>query len=201
MTLEQAITKIDQLKKKVATDLPKKIVQIASVDIAAMIADRVVKTQTNFRGNKFSRYSTRPMLASGTTIKSRRVWEALASSKNKRRELDWVTIKRGGKNIHLFEIKGGYAELRKIEGFTNANKSFEFTTEMWRKFGVKKVTYSGNVMKITLGGKTDEAQKKINVNSKHEGVNIIAANKNEEKFLHDRVNRILQGYIKELKLN
>jgi len=201
MTLEQAITKIDQLRKKVVTDLPKEIVQIASVDIAAMIADRVVKTQTNFRGNKFSRYSTRPILTSGTTIKSRRVWQAMASSKRKRRELDWVTIKKGGKNIHLFEIKGGYAELRKIEGFTNTNKSFEFTTEMWRKFGVKKVTYSGGVIRITLGGKTDESQKKINMNSKREGINIIAANKDEVKFLRERVDKILRGYITELKLN
>jgi len=200
MTLQETQRQIQQLRKKVSTDLPREIAKIIAADTVSQIETRVRDKQMGCNGS-FGKYSTRPMLTSGETAKGRRVWRAVAGSKSKRKNLDWVTIKRGGKNIKLFELKGGYAELRRLEGFSNTNKSFEFTGEMWRKFGVVSVSQQAGKLTVKLGGKTTAAQDKIDWNSEREGVDIIDACKAEVEWLQRRVGKILEGYVVELKLN
>ena len=200
LSLDETIRRLKEFRKKLSTDFVKDLGKVVGVDTVSQIEMRVRDRQKKADGQSFSRYSTNPMLTSGTTVKSRRVWQSMASSKSKRRNLDWVTIKKGGKNIHLFELKGGYAQLRKLEGFSNANKSFEFTGEMWRKFGVKKTTVGNGVITFTLGGKTTAAQDKIDWNSEREGVNIIEPCKDEVLFLQNQINRLLPGYLAKVGL-
>ena len=200
LSLDETIRRLKEFRKKLSTDFVKDLGKVVGVDTVSQIEMRVRDRQKKADGQLFSRYSTSPMLTSGTTIKSKRVWQALASSKTKRRSLDWVTIKKGGKNIHLFELKGGYAQLRKLEGFGNARKSFEFTGEMWRKFGVKKTTMGSGVITFTLGGKTTAAQDKIDWNSEREGVNIIEPGKEEVLFLQNQINRLIPGYLAKVGL-
>ena len=200
LSLDETIRRLKEFRKKLQSNLVKDLGKVVGVDTVSQIEMRVRDKQRKADGQLFSRYSTNPMLTSGTTIKSKRVWQALASSKTKRRSLDWVTIKKGGKNIHLFELKGGYAQLRKLEGFSNARKSFEFTGEMWRKFGVKKTTMCSGVITFTLGGKTTAAQDKIDWNSEREGVNIIEPGKEEVLFLQNQINRLIPGYLAKVGL-
>ena len=201
MTLDETIQKLTAFKKNLQQNLVRDLGKIIGVDTISQIEMRVRDKQKNWQGQSFSRYSTRPMLTSGTTAKSRRVWRAVASSKAKRRELDWVTIKKGGKNIHLFELKGGYAEMRRIEGFSNANKSFEFTGEMWRKFGIKDVKTGSGVIIFKLGGKTVASQDKIDWNSEREGINIIQPSQDEINYLQDKINRLLPEYLAKVGFN
>lgn len=200
MTIDETINKLKAFEKKVKTDLVRDLGRVIAQDTVSQIETRVRDQQKDCRGRSFGAYSTRPMLTSGETLKSRRVWQKLASSKSKRRALNWVTIKRGGKNIHLFELKGGYAELRKLEGFNNSKKSFEFTGEMWRKFGVISSTLAGNKVIFRLGGKTQAAQDKIDYNSEREGVEITCISDTETRYLQRRLNTILPGYLAEVGL-
>jgi hypothetical protein len=61
-----------------------------------------------------------------------------------------------------------YGKTRRKEGLQIAYKDFQFASgynTMWAQFGVKSVEYSGAVIKVTIGGKTQEAQDKLNWNS------------------------------------
>lgn len=201
MNIQETIKQIDKLKQKVKTDLVAQLSQIIAQDIVSVIQKRVRDNGKDSTGASFGKYSTTTMLTSGTTLKSRRVWRAVAASKKKRKNLNWVTIKKGGKNIRLFELKGGYAELRRLEGFSNAVKSFEFTGEMWRKFGIVRTTVTGNGIIFTLGGRTDASQNKIDRNSEREGRSIIDISQSELTFLQTQIDKILQGYVVNVKLN
>ena len=201
MNIDQVTKQIDKLKQKITVDLVRDFTNIIVQDIIGLIQKRVVEQQKGADGSSFSRYSTRPMFTSGTTLKSRRVWNAMAGTKGKRGSLNWVTIKKGGKNIALFELKGGYAQLRKLEGFGNASKSFEFTGEMWRKFGVIRTTVTANGITITLGGKTEASQNKIDWNSAREGRSIIDISKKELNYLENRIDKLIQGYIVKVNLD
>ena len=201
MTLDETVRRLTEFKKNLQSNLVRDLGKIIGVDIVSEIEKRVRDTQKDYREQGFSRYSTRPMLTSGTTAKSRRVWQAVASSKSKRRNLDWVTIKRGGKNIRLFELKGGYAEMRRLEGFSNSRKSFEFTGEMWRKFGVKNTKVTDGKIVFILGGKTIAAQDKIDWNSEREGVNIIRPSAGEINYLQQKINRLIPGYLAKVGFN
>ena len=55
----------------------------------------------------------------------------MPGSKQKRRELKWVTLQRGGRNIKLFELPGGYKEFRDIHGRQTDHVDFTFTGKMW----------------------------------------------------------------------
>jgi len=200
LSLEETIRRLKEFRKKFSTDFVRDLGKVVGVDMVSEIEMRVRDRQRKADNQLFGRYSTNPMLTSGTTVKSRRVWQKMASSKTKRRELDWVTIKKGGKNIHLFELKGGYAQLRKLEGFSNARKSFEFTGEMWRKFGVTNTTVGNGVITFILGGKTTVAQDKINWNSEREGVVIIEPCKTEIQNLQNQIDRLIPGYLVKVGL-
>lgn len=191
MTLDETVRRLTDFRKNLPKWLASDLGPVVGVDFVNLIELRVRDTQKDSKGHHFSRYSTRPMLTSGKTLKSkRRVWDAIPDDEKK-----WVTIKRGGKNIHLFELKGGYAQLRKIEGFSNRYKSFDFTTEMWRKFGVKSTKIANKIITFIIGGKTTASQDKINWNSEREGKNIIEPNKEEMQYLQQQIDRLLPGYL------
>ena len=202
MTLDETVRRLTEFRKKLQGNLVKDLGKIVGVDMVSQIELRVRDTQKNWKGQGFSRYSTRPMLTSGETLRGRKVWRKMANSPTARRKLNWVTIKKGGKNIHLFELKGGYMQLRQIEfgDSTPRNKTFEFTGEMWRKFGVTKTVVGDGVIRFTLGGKTTAAQDKIDWNSEREGMNIIAPSKEEEKDLQEDINRLIPGYLAQVGL-
>lgn len=201
MNAQEAATRFEKLEKIIQKELPVFIQQRIAFNAVNMIHDRVVYQQKNYLGASFSNYSRRPMLTSGKTEKSNRVGRALASSKQKRSQLTWVTVRSGGRNVHLFELPGGYAQLRRLEGFTNARKSFEFTTQMWRGFGVKRTSITQNQIIITLGGKNLEAQKKIDYNSQREGVSIINISDKELKELAKMVDKEIQKYVNKVGLS
>jgi len=194
LSLEETIRRLKEFRKKFSTDFVRDLGKVVGVDMVSEIEMRVRDNQKSCKGD-FSKYSRKPMLTSGNTLKSRRVWSAIPDDEKK-----WVTIKKGGKNIHLFELKGGYAELRSWEGFTNIYKSFEFTGEMWRKFGVTNTTVANGVITFTLGGKTTAAQDKIDYNSEREGINIIEPCKDEIKNLQDQIDRLIPGYLAKVGL-
>jgi len=201
MKPQEAASRFKELDRMIRRDLPVFIQERIAHNAVAMIHNRVVKKQKNYLGGQFSAYSKRPMLTSGTTEKSKRVGRALASSKAKRAELDWVTIRSGGRNVRLFELPGGYAQLRRLERFSNARKSFEFTGQMWRGFGVKKKQVSGTTIIITLGGRNLESQKKIDANSKREGISIINISDRELEELARMVDKKLQRYVNKVGLS
>jgi hypothetical protein len=201
MTPEEAAKRFRRLSEMVARDMPEFITRRVAQDAIRKIEERVRDRGLNYLGGSFKPYSRRPMLTSGTTANSKKIWTQLASSPKKRKLLQWRTIKHKGRNVRLFILEGGYAEMRQREGFQTGHKDFTFTTQMWRGFGVKRTSKTNNQFTVTLGGKNVEAQKKINANSKREGVNIINISDSEAKELAKTVDKELQRYINKVGLS
>ena len=201
MTVEEFNKRLSSFESDVIKKLPDQFIKAkAGFDIAATVSERVIQKSVSGDGSHFSAYSTKPMLTSGTTVKSKSVWNAKASSKAKRSNLKWVTIQKGGKNIRLFELEGGYAELRRLEGFSNRYKNFWFTTEMWRMFGLKQASKSNQGFKLIFAGKTSEAQKKMDENSAREGKNILDMTSGEVQEISDRTSSWIDTMLKKNKI-
>lgn len=200
-TVEEFNKQLTAFEKDIIKKLPDQFIHAtAGFDVAGLVKERVIQTSKSGDNTHFSPYSTKPMLTSGTTAKSKRVWNEKAGSKNKRSDLKWVTLKKGGKNVHLFELSGGYAELRRLEGFSNRFKNFWFTTEMWKKFGMIASMCTATGFKLRFGGKTPEAQKKIDANSAREGKNILEMTKGEVADVSDNVSTWMDEMLRKHKI-
>ena len=201
MTPEEAAQRFKRLSQMVARDMPEFITRRIAEDARWLIRKRVTTQGLNYRGGRFKPYSRKPMLTSGKTEKSNTIGRVLASSPKKRKLLQWKTIKHKGQNVRLFVLPGGYAQMRKMEGMQTGFKDFDFTRKMWDGFGVKRTLKTNNQFVVTLGGITAEAQKKINVNSRREGVNIVNLSDSETKALAKTVDQELQRYINKVGLS
>ena len=194
MTVEEFNKRLSSFEKDVIKKLPDQFIKAkAGFDIAATVSERVIQKSIGGDGSHFSAYSTRPMLTSGTTVKSKRVWSGKKDKK-------WVTVKSGGKNVHLFILEGGYAEMRRLEGFSNRYKNFWFTSEMWRKFGLKEATKGSQGFKLVFAGMTAEAQMKMDQNSAREGKNILDMTAIEVQQISDRTSKWMDMMLKNNKI-
>lgn len=201
MTPDEAAKRFDMLEKMIERDLPTFIQERVAHSAQQLIENRVRVQGKNYRGGSFKPYSTKPILSSGTTAKSKAVGNALAGSKSKRRQLEWRTVTHKGKQVRLFIVPGGYKQIRQIEGLQTGHKDFWFTTQMWGGFGVKRKSHTKNKITVTLGGTNKESQDKIDGNSEREGVNIINISDSELKSLAKMVDKEIQRYINKLGLS
>jgi hypothetical protein len=120
MTTKEFTYKSEKFEKDLIPKAYKIVAAYAGLTLIQQITSRIIETQTNAKEQKFPKYSTRPILTSGTTDKGSHVWRKLASTKAKRRNLKWYTI-----NGHrLFVVPGGYAEIRRLSGELNTYKNF-----------------------------------------------------------------------------
>jgi len=111
------------------------------------------------------------------------------------RGIDW----QGGR---FSSYSKRYADYRRSTGKQVGHKSFEFTTQMWRGFGIKRpATKTQSEIIVTLGGRNAEAQEKINRNSEREGISIIGLSDQEVKQLAKMVDKELQRYINKVGLS
>lgn len=196
MTVKEFEKKSKDLERAITTRMYDIVAAYAGLTMVSQISNRVIDTQTNAKESKFSRYSDKPVLSSGTTDRGKHVWNALASSKTKRRQLEWVTY-----NGHrLFVVPGGYAEIRRLSGELNTNKNFFWTGEMWKKFGIVKKQRTKSGFRIRLGGRSLASQDKINWNSEREGINIIDVTPEEEKELIGYIDTWIDNEIRKVGL-
>ena len=209
MTPEEASRRFQKLVQMVNTDLALYIKDTVAHNASAAVALRVQETGKDFRGNSFKPYSTKPILTSGTTSKGKAIWNKMGSGAKDRdlgysvrgRGLRWVTIKRQGKNIHLFELSGGYKQMRRLETLQTAYKDFSFSAMMWNHYGVKRTIKKAGEIEIIIGGKTQDSQDKIDWNSKREGVEIINISDQELEKLAKQIDQHLQKLINKAGLS
>lgn len=184
MNIREQIERFDELIAFVQNELPQKAEQVAGHDLVALITNRVVQDGMNYAGGKFSPYSERFLRADAFVGKSR--------TQTAERKIQ-AQLKAGGTL--------NYKQFRELNNLETDKKNFEFTGEMWRKFGVISSTVGGMRFRITLGGKTEAAAKKIEENSEREGVSIIEASAEEgfivvgtmQAWLNKEADRILNG--------
>jgi hypothetical protein len=153
------------------------LMQLLALDSLAMIKKRVQETGVNAKGTKYDPYSTKPMLASRKGM-TQSAYDTIASSKEKRRELKWVTI-----NGHkLFEVEGGYKQYRELHGRQTGFVDFVFTG---RLFGnIKLVSPQSELMNgIAVIKATQELEKKKLSGLTERKGEILALSKSEEQAI------------------
>lgn len=70
-------------------------------------------------------------------------------------------------------------DIRRKAGKETEFKNFEFTGEMWRKFGEKSSSKTEKTLSVTIGGTNADSQMKIDDNSEREGMVIIEPSQSE----------------------
>lgn len=194
MKFEQYIRNFKRFRNQLPQYFFNLLKQYAAHDVVGQIEHRVTTTGVAADGRKFSPYSTKPFWTTGRMGKSDRLRKWAFSNEN----VKWMTVKYGDKNIHLFQVPGGYKQARQIEGLETSFKNFEFSGQMWRMFGVKRSATSKNNVRVWIGGRTRRSQRLINENSKRENKPIIDMSKKEidimEKVVDKEIQRLLQKH-------
>ena len=140
-----------------------RLLLVAAEEANAMVKKRIREEGTNHEGGKFgsphnpSGYSRKPMLVNGSSYWRKAGNNDIAGSKEKRKELKWVTIKRGGRTIKLYELEGGYEQFRQLNNLPVDHVYFSFSNRMWANTGI--ISKSDN--KVVVGPISEENRKKM----------------------------------------
>lgn len=177
-----------------------------------LIRLRVQNDGENSEGQKFPDYSKKPMLAGRKSFKTDAAFRQIAGSKDKRKELKWVTL--GGNRFEqymsessgdgsdikrLFKIPGGYAQFRELHGRQSGFVDFTFTGRMWNN--IKLVSDSVELQSgvAVIKATEPEQQKKLEGNTKRKG-DILKLSKSEEKRISELYEQWVENALRRLKL-
>lgn len=163
MDIREQIARFENLIQFVDNELPRFAEQVLATDVIALVTNRVVQKGQNFKGGSFSPYSSK-------TVAAWRFWGQSRTQAAEKR-IRAISKARGALS---------YKEFRELNGLKANSKNFEFTGEMWRKFGIVRRARLAEKFVISIGGTTSSAQKKIDDNSAREKISIIEASKKEE---------------------
>lgn len=153
-----------------------------AISALTFIKERVQETGTDAKGQKYKPYSTKPMLANCSTMILSSC-SKIAGSKEKRKELKWVTI-----NGHkLFEIPGGYKQYRELMGRQTDHVDFSVTNNMWNDINVVSKQSEHERGVAIIGAKQDIEKKKLAGNTKRRG-DILDLNSREINDLYTAYN-------------
>lgn len=185
MDIYSQIARFDDLILFIQNELPNYAAEVAANDLVALITNRVTIEGKDQNGNSFSSYSTNPIAAGKLWGKSR--------TQEAERKVRALAKARGALS---------YKEFREINNLKTDKKNFEFTGEMFRKFGVvRNSSGPDGAFTVTMAGLTSEAQMKLDENSEQEGQSIIEASEEEKEIIaltlqswfDENANRILNG--------
>jgi hypothetical protein len=171
-------------------------------DANVLFKKRIVETGKDAKGKSFPPYSTSPMLAGRKSFKTDAAFNKIAGSKDKRRDLKWVTIggssgfssflsvsagtstgmANEGKGVRLFEIPGGYKEFRELHDRQTRFVDFSFSNDMWNDVKVKSNKQEGKNQVAIIGATAEKQIKKLEGNTKRKG-EIMALSQSEEMIL------------------
>lgn len=169
MTIEVYIQNIQRWIESIPQGQAEIVLETAN-NANAMIKKRVIESGTKADGSKFEGYSTKPMLANCSSM-TQSACSRKAGSKEKRKDLKWVTLKRGGKNVKLFELEGGYKEYRELHGRQTSFVDFAFSGRMWADVQVTSNDNDHRKGRATVSAMSDEQYKKLEGNNaKREGI-------------------------------
>jgi len=167
MKADEATRRIEFIVDKTVSDWGNVMLQVAQ-SANAMIKDRVIKTGQNAEGEQFDPYSTTPMLTNCSQMTAA-ACNKKTGSKAKRKELKWVTLKRGGKSVRLFELAGGYKEFRELHGRQTGFVDFAFSGKMWANINVVSGDDEHKIGRARISTLSEEEMKKLAGNTERKG--------------------------------
>lgn len=194
MTPEQHIKAWDDTIKRIETGMADTMLSIG-FSAQTLIKERIIETGKNAKGGQFPPYSVTPTLTNCSAMLTKSCTR-IAGSKAKRRELKWVTIKRGDRAIRLFELPGGYKQFRELHDRQTGFVDFSFTNNMWNNISVIS-DYSQHERGVAvIGAKDDINKKKLAGNTARKG-EILDLSIAEQNKLKEHYNLKVLQIIKE----
>jgi hypothetical protein len=192
MTFPELDKKFDKTVKELNNNYNGAMMAIVGSEALSMLRDRIQKTGVNAKGQKFAPYSIKPMLIGCKTFVRTSVCEAIFSSKEKRKKLEWRTI-----NGHRLAIlPGGYKKVRELQGRPTDKVDFMVTGRMWHDIAV--ISNQGQHQKgiAVIGAKQQSEKDKLAGNTKRRG-DILDLSIKEQDELKRRYNLQVLNVFKE----
>jgi hypothetical protein len=177
MTFDEIYNQFNGIIRDVQTNTLGDIMIQIGIAATTMIRNRIIESGENADGGKFPPYSTKSMLSGCKNFIQKKSCETYINSDPK-----WVTIKRGDKNYHLFEIPGGYKQYRELNQRQSGFVDFSFSDQMWRNIKVCSSNTEHNKGIVRIGAITDLDKAKLAGNTKRKGV-ILKLSKSEIRDL------------------
>ena len=167
MKADEATRRIEFIVDKTVSDWGNVMLQVAQ-SANAMIKKRVIERGENAQGEQYDPYSTTPMLTNCSQM-TQAACQKKTGSKAKRKELKWVTLKRGGKSVRLFELAGGYKEFRELHGRQTGFVDFAFSGKMWANINVVSGDDEHKIGRARISTLSEEEMKKLAGNTERKG--------------------------------
>jgi hypothetical protein len=164
MTPEQLDKAYTNTLRDMQSDAMAVVMARVGIQGLTLLRKRVQETGTDAKGSKYKPYSTKPMLTNCSNMFTG-ACSKVAGSKDKRRELQWVTIK-GHK---LFELPGGYKQYRELHGRQTNFVDFSFTNRMWDNIALISKQSDHAKGTAIIGARSDDNKKKLEGNTKRRG--------------------------------
>lgn len=215
MTFDEMYNTFDKIIHDIESNRMGDTMVKIGADAMTLIRMRIQETGINAEGQKFTPYSNTPMLSgcsnfldkgdctkfigSKTARKKERkksAYEKYLSGEAGEFERKWVTLKRGGKNVRLFEIPGGYKQLRELQGLRTDIVNFIYSNRMWANIKITSSNTEHNNGVVILGATTDEDKIKLKANTEKRG-QILALNDSEIKTLTDIYKQKIKQFFRE----
>ena len=180
MTIEQYNKKLDNVVRELNNN-GKMMVKLGTSALT-FIRQRVIEKGVDAKGALYKPYSTKKMLTNCSTM-TLSACNKIAGSKEKRKELEWVTI-----NGHkLFNIPGGYKQYREMHGRQTGHVDFSFTNNMWNDINIISNDSRHNNGEVIIGARKQSEKDKLAGNTKRRG-NILDLNPKEINDLYTAYN-------------
>ena len=202
MTDEEATRRMGRVVAQTTEEFGN-IMRVAAVTALVLLRDRIQTRGEDADGEKYDPYSTKPMLVSRKGMNAA-AYNKIAGSKEKRRDLKWVTIggssgysaylavsagtssggANAGKGARLFELAGGYKEFRDLHGRQTGFVDFAFSGRMWANITLvsSESEHRKGVARITAPN--EDEYKKLEGNTARRGA-ILDLNEKEMQEVAD----------------
>jgi len=176
MTADEAIKYMNQITVETVGEFGVVMLQVAQ-SANTLIRQRVTETGKNAEGEAFAPYSEKPMLVNcSSKYMSVAVCNQLAGSKEKRKDLKWVTVNKGGRPARVFELEGGYKQFRELHGRRTDIVDFTWTGEMMKDIQVTSSDDEHRQGLARLSTLSDEQNTKLAGNTDRRGDILMLSN-------------------------
>jgi hypothetical protein len=179
MTIPQLNKKLDNVVKEVTTRMGDTMVGIGNHALMR-INERIIKTGVNAKGQKYTPYSTKPMLIGCKGFKNKAHCSKVFGKK-KNKELKWVTLNKvnsAGRKIRLAVLPGGYKQFRELNNLQSGHVDFSFTNKMWNDISIISNKSEADKGTVRIGAKAETEKKKLAGNTERRG-DILMLNDKE----------------------